>query len=241
MNLKGKIAVIIGATGGIGSEISNKLQSEGARLILVGRNNIKLNKSLASSHQFFEVNISDPIQIHAFSQKLTDQLDKIDFLINAAGIGLYKSLADTTYDDWQSSIAINVTAPFIFIKDLLPLLQKTSDSIVLTIGSGAGVIPMKGRSMYCASKFALRGFILSLAEEFAGRSPRFCLITLGSTLTDFAGTSVEKKKEEYKKGRAYFTPEWVANKLVEIVKKDYRETEYTLYPGDFGFGTWKKP
>ena len=94
--------------------------------------------------------------------------------------------------------------------------------------------------MYCATKFALRGWTLSLAEEFKEKFPRFFLITLGSTLTNFSGKSIEEKKKEMAVGRAYFPVEWVANKLVEIIKNDNRETETTLFPGDYGFGTWKK-
>jgi len=53
--------------------------------------------------------------------------------------------------------------------------------------------------------------------------------------------SLEEKKENQVKGMAYFTPKWVAKKLVEIIKDDKREVEYTIYPGDYGFGWWKKP
>jgi short-subunit dehydrogenase len=121
------------------------------------------------------------------------------------------------------------------IKNLLP------KSLVLSIGSGAGVIPMRGRAAYCTSKFGLRGLMLTLAEEYQGQEPKFCLITLGSTMTSFGPLSIEEKKEKQKNGSPYFTPEWVADKLVEIIKDDNREVEYTLYPGDYGLGTWQKP
>ena len=158
-----------------------------------------------------------------------------------AGIGVYKNLQDVSFKDWADSFSINVTAPFLLTKNLLPLLQKAKDSFVLNIGSGAGTMPMRGRSAYCATKFALRGWTLSLAEEFQGKDPRFCLITLGSTITNFSGMTIEEKKKEHAKGKAYFPVEWVANKLVEIIKDDKRVIETTLYPGDFGFGVWKKP
>ena len=53
--------------------------------------------------------------------------------------------------------------------------------------------------------------------------------------------SIEEKKREMESGKAYFTPDWVAKKLVEIIKDDEREIEYKLYPGDYGFGTWSPP
>ena len=100
---------------------------------------------------------------------------------------------------------------------------------------------MRGRSVYCSTKFALRGATLSLAEEYNDQKPHFCLITLGSTLTSFGPMTLAEKQRDCDSGKAYFTPEWVAKKLVEIIKDDHRETEYTLYPGDYGFGEWKKP
>ena len=143
----------------------------------------------------------------------------------------------------DASFAINVSAPFILTKELLPQLQKISNSLILNIGSGAGVIPMKNRSVYCTTKFALRGLSLSLSEEFKGKSPSFCLITLGSTLTSFGvgnALTLEEKREQNKKGSAYFTTEWLANKLIEIIKDDKRTPEVVLYPNNYGFGTWKK-
>jgi 3-oxoacyl-[acyl-carrier protein] reductase len=137
---------------------------------------------------------------------------------------------------------IGVTSVFIFTKELMTNLSSSSDSLVLNIGSGAGVIPMSGRSLYSSMKFALRGLTLSLAEEFKRmENPKFCLITLGSTLTSFGPMSFEEKKKDMESGKAYFTPEWVSDKLTEIIRDENREVEYTLYPGDYGFGEWHKP
>lgn len=79
-----------------------------------------------------------------------------------------------------------------------------------------------------------------MAEEFKNTKTHFCLITLGSTLTSFGPMSLEEKKKEMDSGKAYFTPDWVAKKLIEIIKNDDREGEYTLYPGDYGLETWEK-
>lgn len=175
------------------------------------------------------------------TELIKKDFDNLDVLVNVAGIGVYKNLPDVSFEDWSNSFSINVTAPFLLTKNLLLLLQKAKDSLLLNIGSGTGTIPMRGRSTYCATKFALRGWTLSLAEEFETKNPRFCLITLGSTITNFSGMTIEEKEKEHAKGKAYFPVEWVANKLVEIIKDDNRQTEITLFPGDFGFGTWKKP
>lgn len=240
MNLKDKIVVITGANGGIGQALVKRLEEEEARLILIGR---KFNQQ-NNKYRYYLCDLSDRNQVIDLINKLKKDFSQIDLLANIAGIGVYKPIEEVSLDEWDNSFAVNVTVPFILTKELLPLLQKNSDSLVLNIGSGAGVIPMKNRSLYCSTKFAVRGMTLSLAEEFNGRSPGFCLITLGSTLTSF-GTGkafmLEEKIRQHKEGAAYFTPEWVSDKLVEIIKDKSRKSEIVLYPSDFGFGTWKKP
>ena len=98
---------------------------------------------------------------------------------------------------------------------------------------------MSGRSIYCATKFAVRGLTLSLAEEFRRTSVEFCLITLGSVLTSFGPMSFDEKKSEMEKGKkAYFTPDWVAKKLISIMKDEDRRSEYTLFPSNY-VAEWK--
>lgn len=221
MELKDKIILLTGADGGIGSVLKNKLEKEGAKIISVSKT--------------ADFDLTKDEDIKSLVNKVKNEYGQIDILINGAGIGIYKNLVDLNEEEFEYSLKLNLTVPFILIKELLP------KSLVLTIGSGAGVIPMRGRTAYCTSKFGLRGLILTLAEEYQGQEPKFCLITLGSTLTSFGPLTIEEKKEKQKNGAPYFTPEWVAEKLVEIIKDEKREVEYTLYPGDFGLGTWKKP
>ncbi len=244
MELKNKTIIITGASGGIGKALVKRLLKENAKLILIAKTNERLKSFFGKNALIIKSNLSDRKQVLGLVNKIKKDFKEMHLLVNIAGIGIYKPIESVSHDDWDNSFAINVTAPFILVKELLPLLQKNSDSLVLNIGSGAGVIPMKNRSVYCSTKFALRGLTLSLAEEFKGRNPSFCLITLGSVLTDFGigkALSLEEKIEQHKKGAAYFTPEWVANKLVEIIKDKNRQSEEVLYPGDYGFGVWKKP
>lgn len=246
MNLKGKNIVLIGATGGIGRELVQKLDTEEANLVLLSKTESELQnliKSLGNeNHRYYVCDLSNQEETDSVSKKIAEETKDIDILINAAGVGIYKPIEQLTLDDWNLSFNINLTSVFIITKNLINKLGASSDSLVLNIGSGAGVIPMAGRSAYCSTKFALRGLTLSLSEEFKRvNNPKFVLITLGSTLTSFGPKSYETKKKEMEEGTAYFTPDWVANKLVEIIKDDKREVEYTLYPSDYEFGVWNKP
>lgn len=243
MDLKDKTVILIGATGGIGSALAKNLNREGARLILISKSEDKLAilaKELNNS-QYFTCDLTNTDEVHKTIAKISNSFSEVSVLVNAAGIGIYKNIEETADEDLNNSYRINVLSPFLFIRDLLPKLKQINDSLVLNIGSGAGTIPMRSRSVYCSTKYALRGLILSLAEEFKEKNPKFLLITLGSTITNFGGKTIAEKKQEYEKGRAYFSPEWVANKLMEIIKDNLQEVEITLFPGDYGFGTWKKP
>ncbi|NMC34225.1 MAG: SDR family oxidoreductase [Veillonellaceae bacterium] len=245
MKLKGKLIIVTGATGGIGRELVKVLDTENAKLVLIAKEEKKLKNILKTlrgqENSYFVSDFSKQEDVIRLSGAIKTKCKSIDILINLAGIGVYKPLETVTLEDWNNSLNVGLNAPFILIKELIKLLGKNTDSLVLNIGSGMGVIPTAGRSVYCSTKFGLRGLTLSLAEEYRGVKPSFCLITLGSTLTSFGPMSLKEKMEEQFKGKAYFTPEWVAKKLIEIIKDDKRETEYTIYPGDYDLGWWKKP
>ena len=167
------------------------------------------------------------------------KLEKLDILINAAGVGVYKEIEDVELREWTDSLAINTTAPFYMTKMLLPLLRKSEKSVIINIGSGMGKIPTACRSVYCATKYALRGMTLSLAAEFQGTNVNFVHIALGSTLTEFGPMTLKEKEEESLKGKAYFTPEWVAKKFVEIIEKEQFEGEIELYPSEYTGKEWR--
>ena len=237
MELKNKIAVVTGATGGIGRELVKELDKEGVKLLIISKSESELQNLLkelnGKGHSYLVCDFSIQEEVVKLGDTISKEYPAIDLLANVAGVGIYKPLEELSLEDWNKSLDIGVTAPFILTKAIIASLKNAKDSLVLNIGSGAGVIPFAGRSAYSAMKFAMRGFTLSLAEEFKHSNPTFCLITLGSTLTSFGPMSFEEKKREMESGKAYFTPDWVAKKLVEIIKDDKREVEYTLYPSEY--------
>jgi len=236
MILKDKTILLTGASGGIGSVLSRKLTEEGAKLVLVGRK--FKNKDLGRRHTYIEADLALAEGI----EKLKEGLKKhrVDVLINMAGVGIYKPLKSLTPEDFHLSLQLNLTTPFLITKAVLNDLENSDIGLVLNIGSGAGTMPFKNRSAYCASKYGLRGFSLSLSEEYDGRKPDFCLITLGSTMTTFAGKSIEKQQEKVRNGGAIFPVEYVATELIKIIKDKNRKFEVVLYPSEHGFGRWKK-
>lgn len=230
MNLANKTILITGGSGGIGSVLAQKLSDLGANVITIGHDPSKLVT--------YHADLTD----RTSRQKLVDTLlsnhTNIDFVIHAAGIAIDKPFSDISQKDWEQSYMVNVESPYFITQGLLPILKNAH---IIVIGSKMGVIPTAGRSAYCSHKFALRGLTLTLAEEYRDTKIIFQHITLGPVMTNFGGRTIMDRQHEAEQGKAFFTPDWVANKLIEIMQNDDREDEITLFPGDYGFGEWKKP
>ncbi len=237
MNLKDKVVIVTGATGGMGKEIVTLLDKEGANLIMVARSEDELKNLhehlINRNSTYFACDLSDQKSVEGLTKSLSEKFAVIDVLVNAAGIGIYKPIEEITLEDWNNTLNINLTAAFILTKGIIENLKKSENSVVVSLGSGNGVIPVAGRSPYCTSKFALRGWSLSMAEECRGSNLDFCLMTLGSVLTGFGPMTYEEKKKDMESGKGYLTPDWVALKLVEILKSDEREQEYRFYPSGY--------
>lgn len=237
MNLKGKTAVITGAGGGIGSALVKELKREGVRLVLVEKD-LNLLEHLGDildgpEHKRYESDLSKSEHVVEIAEKIISEVGQIDLLYNIAGIGIYKTISELELDEWEKSYAINVDAPFILTKKLLPLLEKSQDSLVFTVGSGMGVTATGGRIAYCSTKFALRGMSLTLSREYEGKKPGFCLLTLGSVMTPFGTGGLKKRKELEGGGKKYLTSDEVAKKIVEVSKDDQREDEVVFYPNGY--------
>lgn len=239
MKLEDKTAIVLGASGGLGSAMVKRLTDEKANVIAIGRNEDKLRQL---GVRYYLCDMSDPDQVDDFLTKVKSELSDLDIFINCAGVAKYgdiNALSDKAIDD---AFEVNVKAPFVIIRDLLPLFEKSKGSLVINIGSGAGKIPMRGRSLYCSTKFALRGLSMSLSEEYEGKDPKFIHVALGSTLTGFGPMTLEEKKKAAENGRAYFPVSYVIDQLTDIVKDENKQIpEVVLYPSDYGFGQWKKP
>jgi short-subunit dehydrogenase len=236
-SLKGKIAVITGAGGGLGNALVKQLEREGVTCILVEKKMKLLNafvRSLDKNKKYlFECDFSKEDNVETLVEQIKSNFDKIDLLYNIAGIGIYKSIEDLSAVEWKDSLTINLTAPFILIKGLVPLLRKSDMAFVLNFGSGMGKVPSAGRVAYCASKFGLRGLSLSLSKEFEKENIDISLLTLGSIMTDFGPGGIEFRKGQEKLGKKYLDPIEVTKRVIEITISTKKREEYVLYPNGY--------
>ena len=191
----GKIAVITGAGGGIGSAIAEQLARKKMQLVLLGGNNQhKLEAVRQSVEQYTQClvlpgDLTDlDFQKQAIS-KIIAQYGKIDILINNAGMTQNAAFEQVQAEDFDKIMAINVRAPFFLTQQILPWLKKSSAATVINICSVVAHSGYPAQSAYSASKHALLGWTKSLAAECFRDNVRIHAISPGGVYTDMVKIS----------------------------------------------------
>ena len=160
IDLTGKTVVITGASQGIGSAIAQEFASSNASLILLSRNETKLSElSKQLSAKYYILDISNESEV----KKVFNKIEKIDILINNAGIYFTSPVADIDTNDWKKLLDTNLNGVMYCTRSVLPTMIKNSFGRIINISSISG----KHGDAYCASKFALIGFTQSLSQETA--------------------------------------------------------------------------
>ena len=213
MKLKGKLILLTGATGGIGQAIAQQLAEQGARLILVGRSNQHL-QSIARILNIYvnggfvlQADISQHAGRETIRTALLAMQEPLDVLINCAGVNLFGMLEDNDPEAIEQLINTNVTANILLTRLTLPFLNKKSGRII-NIGSSFGSLGYPGFSVYCASKFALRGFTEALRRELSDSQIQIAHLAPRATNTSLNSDAVCAMNREL--GNTIDEPELVA-------------------------------
>jgi len=214
-----KTIVITGAAKGIGNAIATALTEQGANLILIDIDPIELHSLNISTYQ---ADLTKHNEIKDLAKVLQENHPKIDVLINNAGIGIYKDIENLSLEEWELALNLNVTAPFLLSKLLLPAIKKSSNPLIINMGSGCGKVGIANRTSYCTTKFGLRGLSLSLFEELKPNIPVIYL-ALGSVATEFGPLSAEEKLKCPNK--KYLSTKDVANKVMEIISSSSKDPQ----------------
>ena len=181
--LRGRSAVITGASRGIGLECARALGAAGASLILISRSldaMVDLGKNIGGQVAAFSCDLSAPEHVQQVLQKVRAQLGgSPDILINNAGRFLLAPIEQTSVEDFQRTLAINLTAQFAFIREFVPDMRARRRGHIVTIGSIADHDAFPGNAAYAASKFGARGLHEVLREELRGSGVRATLVSPG--------------------------------------------------------------
>ena len=189
--LKGKVAIITGASAGIGQASARALAGEGAHLVLSARRRDRLDALIKEVRALG----GDAVAVIGDAREEETALNAveaakrfggIDILINNVGVGNYRKLVDTSLEDYIEMMDANVRTTFLFTRHVVPSMIDQGDGLILMISSMAGVYGFSGEAVYCATKFVQAGFAQALDKELRPHGIKVGTINPGGVKTEFA-------------------------------------------------------
>lgn len=226
-----KIAIITGASKGIGRECAKKLAREGIKVIA------NYNKSEEEIWKLKEELLKENIEIDIFKADVTnrenikemvrfilEKYKKIDILVNNAGISQIKLFTDITDEDWDNMINTNMTSVFYITREVLPIMIQNKDGCIVNISSVWGITGASCEVHYSAAKAGIIGMTKALAKELGPSNIRVNAIAPGAIYTDmnkdFTKDDINELEKEISLGRMG-QPEEVANCIKYIIESKY--------------------
>lgn len=216
----GKVVVVVGATGGIGSALTHKLAADGANLVLAARDSkrlVALASRLAIADQVLSVptDITKPSQVETLMSKAVTQFGQIDVLVNAAGAGLMKQYNKVEPADLDAMLDLNLKGSFYTSQAAAEVMKEKKSGHICNIVGILGKHSMAMASAYCASKFGVVGFSKCMADELKRFGIKFTLFYLGgvdSPFWDNVSLKVDRSK--------MLTPQTAADAIMFAIKAD---------------------
>jgi 3-oxoacyl-[acyl-carrier protein] reductase len=216
--LASKVAIVTGASRGIGRAVSVALAQEAATVILAARSIGKLQETAdkvteaGGKAEIVVTELTEEESIKNLLKVTGERFSRLDILVNNAGVTHSAKLEQTTTQDWERCMQINARAPFILCREALGLLKKSQAGYIINIASVVGVKGYPLQSAYTSSKHALRGMTISLSEELKGSNIRVHLLCPGGVDTEL----VEKVRPDIKKDEL-MRPEEIAELVLYLV------------------------
>jgi 3-oxoacyl-[acyl-carrier protein] reductase len=233
--LSGKVAIITGASKGIGKSIARAYAREGASLVLTARTQSTLDLTTDELKRDFGCrvlsvpgNVANVDDVRRAVDAAVKELGSIDVLVNNAGVpGVLKDLEEITEVEWDEVMNVNVKGAFLFSREVLPQMRKQHSGNIINMSSGAGEkkpmnVPIRSIN-YNVSKFALEGLNYSLAGKLLGTGINVNAMKPGAILTDIHATTPPEVLKEMEKRIGFDKPE-VVNPLAIYLA--------TLRPGE---------
>jgi len=172
--LDGKVAVITGASKGLGRAMALALGAAGASIALVSRSNEQLNavggaiKNAGGKARAFQADVSEEEQVRKVERDVLGAFGKVHILVNNAGINVRKPLVELTLEEWHRVLNTNLTSVFLMCRSFVPHMKGTGYGRIINIASIMSWVSLPGRAAYSASKAGLLGVTRALALELAG-------------------------------------------------------------------------
>lgn len=233
MRMGDKVAIVTGASGGLGAEIAKAFSREGALVVALAGRNVEAaekvageitasgNRAVAGS-----IDVSSPSSVDRVIEGIHKEFGRIDILINNAGITKDNLLIRMNEEDWDAVLDVNLKGVFLCTKAVARAMMKKRYGKIINISSIVGINGNLGQGNYSASKAGVIGFTKSMAKELASRGIRVNAIAPGFIETDMTDVLKEEIKDEMIKNiplKGFGKPHDIANLVVFLAgnKSDY--------------------
>jgi NAD(P)-dependent dehydrogenase (short-subunit alcohol dehydrogenase family) len=169
--LHDRVAIVTGASSGIGKEIALTFAREGAKLVLCARSEVRLQEVARELERHggepvvVPTDVSQETQVRAMVSQALEEFGRVDILVNDAGMGHWGPVAEFKTEDWDEVFDVNVKGTFLCCREVLPVMMKQKRGRIINISSDAGKIAFSDGSAYCAAKAAVIAFSRCLALE----------------------------------------------------------------------------
>ena len=202
IDLKNKVVLITGASSGFGEDAARLFAREGCKVVLAARRLDRL-QALAADIQnqggeavAIPVDLSQPAEIEVMVQTALDFYERIDILFNNAGIIRRASILDTTEEDWDRVMSVNVKSIFLMSREVLPAMAQGGGGIIINTASGWGLTGGSKAAAYCASKGAVVLLTKAMAVDHGPQKIRVNCICPGDTDTAMLRNEAEQLGEQ---------------------------------------------
>lgn len=215
-DLTGKVAVVTGASSGIGAAAARLLVQEGVHVVLAARRRDKLDAlalELGDAVSVFETDVADMAQVQALFEFVRTRFGGLDLLFNNAGLGINSKFETSDPADWKKMIDANLYGVLNCSQAAIPLLRGRAGAMICSVSSVGGRYGVENWSVYSATKFAVGGFHDALRKELGPERIRVSIIEPGAVWTEF-GENVSAALNQRRTQLDALTSENIAQALV---------------------------
>jgi NADP-dependent 3-hydroxy acid dehydrogenase YdfG len=227
--LTGKLALVTGASRGIGLAVATALRDAGAHVVRLARS---FTNRTSDGWTDVQCDVAEPAAVERAIARVLAERGAPDIVVNNAGIFFIKPVAETTLDDFSRTIAVNLTAPFLVVRALVPPVVQRGSGHFVTVGSVSDHLPYTGSTAYAASKYGLRGMHEVLRAELSRTGVRTTLVSPGPVNTPIWDPVDPDGRPGFTKRSAMLAAEDVAEAVLFAVTRSARVdvTEIRLMP-----------
>jgi NADP-dependent 3-hydroxy acid dehydrogenase YdfG len=216
-DLSGKVAVVTGASSGIGEAAARLLAAEGVHVILSARRKDRieaLEQELGGKATAIVADVADVDQVQALFDEVRARFGGLDLLFNNAGLGVFGLFTGSSPGDWRRMIDANIYGMLNCTRAAIPLMKGRPGAMISSVSSTGGRYGVEGWSVYCATKFAVVGFHDALRKELGLEGIRVSVIEPGAVWTEFGHNVPEEALRERRASLDALAADDVAQALV---------------------------